>query len=117
MMFSGPAPPSKDWGTLLGLVHDALAAGVDPNATDKDGATALSLVEIRGVLRQLSCGGSHSAALTDDGQLLSGDAGATEGLEVDEARVPLVERIEEDAPKGRQGIVRPPPGAQPVHPS
>jgi ankyrin repeat protein len=47
MMFSGPSPPSKDWGTLLGLVHDALAAGVDPNATDKDGATALSLVEIR----------------------------------------------------------------------
>jgi len=28
-----------------------------------------SLVEIRGVLRQLSCGGAHTAALTDDGQL------------------------------------------------
>ena len=28
-----------------------------------------SLVEIRGVLRQVSCGGAHTAALTDDGQL------------------------------------------------
>jgi len=28
-----------------------------------------SLVEIRGILRQLSCGGAHTAALTDDGQL------------------------------------------------
>ena len=28
-----------------------------------------SLVEVRGVLRQISCGGSHTAALTDDGQL------------------------------------------------
>ena len=28
-----------------------------------------SLVEVRGVLRQLSCGGAHTAALTDDGQL------------------------------------------------
>ena len=28
-----------------------------------------SLVEIRGVMRQLSCGGAHTAALTDDGQL------------------------------------------------
>ena len=28
-----------------------------------------SLVEIRGVLRQISCGGAHTAALTDDGQL------------------------------------------------
>eukprot|EP00966_Prymnesium_polylepis_P064986 1507729-Prymnesium_polylepis.1 len=28
-----------------------------------------ALVEIRGVLRQISCGGAHTATLTDDGQL------------------------------------------------
>ena len=31
--------------------------------------TKPALVEIRGVLRQLACGGAHTAALTDDGQL------------------------------------------------
>ena len=28
-----------------------------------------SLVEIRGILRQVACGGAHTAALTDDGVL------------------------------------------------
>ena len=31
--------------------------------------SAPGLVEVRGVLRQISCGGAHTAALTDDGQL------------------------------------------------
>merc|ERR1711871_724627 len=47
MLCSGPAPPRKDWDTLLGLVQAAVDAGLDVNTRSKDGVSVLALVKGR----------------------------------------------------------------------
>lgn len=48
LLFSGPAPPKKDFASLAYLVKSALHAGLDLRAIDNQGKSSLELAELQG---------------------------------------------------------------------